>query len=180
MKELSLKFQLKFDEYTKTRVDLINESFSVIVEKLNINEVNQLDLLVFLNLLVESSLHENAKINEKTQQDLNESIKDSIVKEMVDENEGLYDELLKIYYTKMNEFRSIIEMFSTKMSGDELITSFSRLILNIKEKDDDAIEQLPELASELLSSRITFNKLARNSGLSMKIVGQPKFIIQRE
>jgi hypothetical protein len=99
---------------------------------------------------------------------------------MVDENEGLYDELLKIYNTKMNEFRSIIEMFSTKMSGDELITSFSRLILNIKEKDDDAIEQLPELASELLSSRITFNKLARNSGLSMKIVGQPKFIIQRE
>lgn len=184
MKEIKPKIMVKFDEYISIWVDLIYESFlsseKALENKLELGDSNKLNLIAFLNLLATSSLQEHSKMSKSIFTKVSDGITEKLVL-IMSNNDAEKSEVMQVSFkSRIKEFETIINMFSQKMSGDELITSFSRLILDIKDSKKESIENISSLASELLTAKITFDKLSRNSGVSMKIVGQPSFIVQKD
>lgn len=185
MKELKPKLLLKYNEFVDLWVDMIFEYVEPIESTLQDDEVVDysdafFNALVYLTVLSINALSVGSKINKDIIATLEKDIKESVCKKFTVANNLDDASTEQNFQHKYQEFVGLMKHFKDEMTPEMILLSFSRVILNAQKLDQKNQKIIINLNENLTEAVLSYDKLSKNSGVSLKNIGKPNFMIQRD
>ena len=185
MKELKPKIQFSYDEYVISWSDLLKGIYFKIISMMDFqtDKTQNFDLKLFCLLPVTAKLMltNESKVGKKICDSLEKDIVDYMVGDIFEEPH-IRSEWIEFY----NKFSPImygvlIESGKT-VNGEQQLIGISGILLDKIPMDNQnrakQVQELSIMLSEAMNAIIL--KLAKNTGLSPKLMGKPNFMVLKD
>lgn len=189
MKEIQPDLQLKYNEYVRIWSDLISEFYSKIIMDSEMEKYSENDPIFLTNLSVlivtfaMDTLRKSSKIQKKIIIDLEKDIALSFSKQVfLGNNDELYENWAT-FYVKHSEFYSRLLNKKEKNLKEPtfIIINFAKMLLNVNDdKNENEVKDVQKLSMILIETINVFSRLASNSGVSVKLIGKPNFVVKKD
>lgn len=185
IKDFRPKILFKYEEYVDVWTDMIFEYLEDIDVLLMGGDVkdtpdSSFRSVVFLTFLSVNSLEVGSKINESIRSNLEKDLIDNVIQKIFLQQTDQKSQFSLAFKHKYDEFAKLFGVVSKDMEVDNVVLSFARIILNLKvlkQTDNDILITLNKKINEAI---LNFDKLARNSAASLKILGKPNFVVEKD
>jgi|SRR5690554_4792009 len=185
IKDMKQKILFKYQEYIDVWTDMIFEQLEDIDNMLKVHGYEDTSdesfrAIVLLTFLSVNSLKVGSKISESIREKIENDLKDNVVNTVFQNSTNEMQSFKIAFNQKYDEYSTLFAVVSNEMDAELVLLSFARLLLNLIKVDKKNNELLININEELSKSLMNFNKLAKNSAASLKIVGKPNFVIERD
>lgn len=185
MKEIKPKIQLSYKEYIESITVLLEQLFNDIRTEIQFedeiyDQAFDSKLFVFLVSSTNVFLTNESKVSKKIVKDIEEDVVESFLSKLTDNAptktswKNFYDKYSKV-------IKEVMEKSGEGISQEQQLVGFSQILLDgITIPKEDKQQLLEKLSIKIQGALLPILKLAKNTGLSPKLMGKPNFMILRD